>query len=155
MSVESHGPPGIVYRGYRDEDLDALAGLWLESWRSIGLVLDRDPTLAQLRARILRDVADRWRVTLAVEGERLVGFLALKVDEGLLDQLFIAPAAKGRGVGSALLDLARREIPQGLWLSADAANVRARAFYERRGLRLDRYEADPVTGRPDAVYVWP
>lgn len=63
------------------------------------------------------------------------------VGEGRLHRLYVRPSAWGGGVGLALHDEAlaalrdaRSEVAS-LWVLAD--NLRARAFYERRGWRLN------------------
>jgi ribosomal-protein-alanine N-acetyltransferase len=93
-------------------------------------------------------------------GEALVGyFVAMPgVDELHLLNLTVAPAAQGRGHGSALLAevlqhaCARRLAT--VWLEVRASNERARALYARRGfeevgLRRAYYPAH--RGREDAV----
>lgn len=118
------------------QDQGALVDLWYASWCSIGL---HEPvvTRADLVKRLPGDLATRWTVTVAEADERLLGFLALCVEEQRLDQLFVSPAAQGRGVGSALFEVAVREMPNGFWLSTQPGNHRARAFYERRGMSVD------------------
>lgn len=93
-------------------------------------------------------------------GAGLVGyFVAMEgVEELHLLNVTVAPAAQGRGHGSALLEevLAQaraRRLPT-VWLEVRASNVRARALYARLGfdevgLRRGYYPA--VRGREDAV----
>ncbi|MDO8295703.1 MAG: GNAT family N-acetyltransferase [Caulobacter sp.] len=133
-------------RPYEPGDEAALAELWFESWSSIGL---EQPvvTKAVLIARVPRDLAERWEITVAESNGRLVGFLALAPSEQRLDQLFIAPDAQGLGIGGALFDVARRRLPNGFWLATQPDNQRARAFYERLGMKIDRLEPGPAGGR--------
>ncbi|MDO9223403.1 MAG: GNAT family N-acetyltransferase [Caulobacter sp.] len=133
-------------RPYAPGDEAALAELWFESWSSIGLerpVVTRDALIE----RAPRDLAGRWEVTVAEADGRLLGFLALAPSEHRLDQLFIAPDAQGLGIGEALFEVARRRLPAGFWLATHADNGRARAFYERRGMQVERVEADPAGDR--------
>ena len=88
------------------------------------------------------------------DGE-LVGFLALKLEEGRLDQLFVAPEQKRSGIGGRLFALAEEMMPRGFVLRTAAANTEARRFYEKRGMRLDRLELHPVHGHEVAIYVTP
>lgn len=82
---------------------------------------------------------------LAYEDGAAVGVVS--VSAGVLQTLYVLPGAWGRGIGSALHDLALDRLRQAgveearLWTLAQ--NRRARAFYERRGWRL--------TGRTRAV----
>lgn len=138
-------------RPYQPGDQGALVDLWYASWRSIGLETPA-VTRADLAARIPEDLARRWTVTLAEVDGRLAGFLALCLAEQRLDQLFVAPEAQGRGVGSALFDVAVARMPGGFWLSAHPRNHRARAFYERRGMTEDPTHGE--TGETRVVYVF-
>jgi len=93
----------------------------------------------------LRDEPSRGQVVVLAEGERLLGY-ALLVSYWSnelggatceIDELFVAPEARGRGHASALLDaLARGSELWGrptvaLCLQVTADNARARALYER------------------------
>jgi len=86
------------------------------------------------------------------EGE-LVGVAA--VSEGWLDHLYVEPSWQGRGVGSALLSMAKEGNAElELWTFQD--NRQARRFYETRGFRLveltDGSSNEEQT--PDARYRW-
>lgn len=139
-------------RPCESEDQAAVAQLWFEGWMSIGL---ESPvvTRAELAARVPLELVERWDVTVAEEGGRLLGFLALALPENRLDQLFIAPSAQGSGVGWQLFGVARQRMPDGFWLTTQPGNARARAFYERSGMVIDPSNAAANGDR--VVYVFP
>jgi GNAT superfamily N-acetyltransferase len=85
---------------------------------------------------------------------KLVGILVL--DGPWLDQLYVDPTMTGRGVGAVLLNLAKRERPEGLRLWTFASNPRARRFYERHGFGATRRTdgRHNEEGAPDILYVW-
>ena len=145
----------IAIRRYRDQDRAATAQLWLASWQSTGLPVARLATEAGNNDRIARELAAGWTAYLAWDGDRLVGFLALKPDTGCLDQLFVLPEAQGSGIGRALLDFAKERLPNGLWLRTAADNLRACRFYERNGLRASETQTHPTLGHPTVIYRWP
>ena len=72
---------------------------------------------------------------------RPVGFIKLGLDDGIgsIDDLAVLPAARGQGVGSQLMDWARREFAQRdvreVELTVSEGNDMALAFYERHGFR--------------------
>ena len=142
----------MLLRPYEPSDEAALASLWYESWRSIGLTKPV-VTKAELLARVPREISGRWTVTVAEVDGRIVGFLALALAEQRIDQLFVAPGHQGHGVGAALFGIAVDRMPRGFWLSTQPDNHAARAFYERRGMSLDRIEQGP--GGERAFYVLP
>lgn len=88
---------------------------------------------------------------LELEGE-VAGYAIL--EEGELHDLYVAPEAQGKGVGSALFHRAQEERPAGFHLWVFQRNERARRFYEARGCRLVR-ETDGAGNEertPDALY---
>src|SRR3954464_1878169 len=60
-------------------------------------------------------------------------------DARWVDQLYVAPAMTGRGIGAQLLSVAKRERPGELRLWTFASNTAAPRFYERHGfVEMDR-----------------
>lgn len=122
-------------RNARAEDLDQLAKLWHDGWQEahapiLPPALARYRTLPGFRSR-LESAIENVRV-LGRPGETL-GFSLIKDDE--LNQLYVAPAARGAGVAVALLAdaeqrLAARGVATG-WLACAIGNQRAAKFYEK------------------------
>ena len=143
-------------RAYGDQDLVAVARLWLESWQSTGLPVAQLATDAANKERISRELTGGWSVFLACnENEDLLGFLALKPDSACLDQLFVAPAVQRQGIGRALLDFAKQQMTNGIWLRTAVDNVGACRFYERNGFRACEIGVHPTLGHRTVVYRWP
>ena len=118
-------------------DLDPLARLWHDGWREAHLAhvppeLTAKRTLASFRAR-LDGFGDGLRV--AGPAGAPLGFCAIRDDE--LDQLFVAPAARGSGLAARLLaDGEARLAANGITrahLLCVIENTRAAAFYARQG----------------------
>jgi chorismate mutase len=74
-----------------------------------------------------------------------------------LDDLYVAPAYAGQGLGSALLDLVKARRPEGFCLWVFEMNVPARAFYARHGLvELERTDGSANEEQaPDVRMAWP
>ncbi|GHJ58201.1 hypothetical protein NOK12_07200 [Nocardioides sp. OK12] len=94
-----------------------------------------------------------WVADLA--GHGVVGYARLT--PGWLDDLYVAPVAARRGVGSALLDLVKSRLPEGFCLWVFASNAPARAFYARHGLvELEATDGSAnEEGAPDVRMAWP
>lgn len=89
----------------------------------------------------------------AFDGEALTGVIAFRDD--WIEQLYVLPGAQGRGIGGALLAIARRDANQ-LQLWTFQRKARARRFHEARGFVL----VEATDGRrnegkePDVRYLW-
>jgi len=91
----------VLYRPYRDADVDQVARVWLDSWRSTGISASNHVSEASNRERIIREIASGWRVTVAAHANSIVAFLAIKPTEKVLDQLFVTPSFQVIGIGLA------------------------------------------------------
>jgi GNAT superfamily N-acetyltransferase len=136
-------------------DLDTLAIIWFESASLPGVGPEHIPSVPELRERMDREIEAGWHVTVAEDESGIVGFLAIRRDKALLDQLFLRPDAIGKGIGRELFDEATRLMPQGFALHTAATNGHARRFYEMSDMSIDREELHPRFGHPIVWYTWP
>jgi ribosomal protein S18 acetylase RimI-like enzyme len=106
------------------------------------------------RPRLGGWIVERHEVWVAEEDARVVGFVGLGT--GWLDHIYVEPEAQGRGLGTALLDHAKRERPEGLQLWVFQKNEGARRLYERHGFRVVELTdgAGNMEREPDARYEW-
>ena len=90
---------------------------------------------------------------LVARGPAPLGFLARQGGE--ISALYLAPSARGRGIGKALLDRVKAQEPE-IILWTFQANLRARRFY----LREDLVENEQTDGSgndehlPDVRLIW-
>ena len=147
----------VALRRATDADARAAADLWTRARKAAIAsipppVHDEDDVRSWFASHVLRET-ELWVAEDAAG--TLVGILVL--EQQWVDQLYVEPTLTGRGVGSELLALAKRERPQGLRLWTFASNTRAHRFYERHGF----VAAARTDGRgneekaPDILYVWP
>jgi ribosomal protein S18 acetylase RimI-like enzyme len=135
-------------------DYDALARIWLESWYSTGLRTLYDPGFGSLRGRIRDEVAKGWNLYAVQGADEITAMLALHPRDFYLDQLWVAPAHQGRGIGRALLAHARAQLPDEIWLRCVVENASAWAWYEREGFRFEGEETVPPSGLRMKRYRW-
>lgn len=145
---------GILLRPATPDDYDAIAAIWHLSASLPGVGPAQLPSLERLRARLDVEVAEGWQVTVAEAGKEVIGFLAVKPEAAILDQLFMHPEARGLGLGLLLLDAAKTQMPDGFTLFTRPGNLPARRFYEKHGLVHLRDELHPVFGDPIVWYGW-
>jgi len=101
----------------------------------------------------IRDVLPQHEEVWVAEAEgRVVGFFALSED--FLYHLYVCPELHGRGAGSMLFERARELRPDGFRLWVFQRNTQARAFYERRGMRVVELTdgSRNEEREPDALY---
>ncbi|MGN6144186.1 MAG: GNAT family N-acetyltransferase [Mesorhizobium sp.] len=152
MSTDPH--EAVEYREAVEKDFGAVAHVWREGARSaLGPAME-PPSVDELRARIDGELASGWVLPVAVRSGSVVGFLALKPRLHVLDQLFVLPSAQGQGIGTALLDRAKREMPGGFRLRTAAINEKARRFYVRSGLSFLGEGIHPKNGTAVCHYGW-
>jgi GNAT superfamily N-acetyltransferase len=114
----------------------ALAELWYGSWAEAMPAYAHMASVDYLHERLGSEVGLKWRIFLAREDDSLLGFVALDMDEASLKQLFVATQHQGRGIGGALLRLAKATLPHGMTL--EALDIpKTREFYERNGFRRE------------------
>jgi putative acetyltransferase len=137
-----------------------LADLWVASWREAMPFID----FAARRAWLCRHVpaleAEGALTLCALDApghlasKHLLGFLVLDPAAGYIDQLAVAPCAKGKGVARRLLAEARQLSPKGLRLDVNIDNPRAVRFYEREDFVTVGEGLTPQSGLRTLKMVW-
>lgn len=146
----------IAVRRAGPEDLDATSGLFLGYLRFYGKSTLEDNARAFIADRLERGDSV---IFLAEDGGDALGFTQLYpsfaslslAPSWILNDLFVDPQARGRGVGEALMDAARRlAIDNGaaeLMLQTARDNATAQRLYEKLGWQRDDeflvYTLDP------------
>ena len=138
--------------------VDELRSLWLALHRHERTVAPTLPFVPDnLSWRRRRSLYIRWLeleqgfLALARNGAGVVGYAFVRLDEGFDDtfplgeryaelySLSVAPAWRGRGIGTLLLDFVDSELAsrgiRDLSISVMVGNSGAQRFYERRGLQ--------------------
>jgi GNAT superfamily N-acetyltransferase len=137
-----------------DADAGAVADVWLRSFAAALPKVHRAHTDEEVRGWVRGHVVPELDTWVAEAGGEVVGFLALA--PGWIEQLYLAPEWRGRGIGDRLVALAKERQPDGLELWTFQANEPARRFYERHGFAA--VESTDGQGNeerePDVRYVW-
>jgi GNAT superfamily N-acetyltransferase len=152
-----HRAVPITFRRGTKADARAAAELWLRARKAaVGAIPEPVHDDDDVRTWFASHVVCNTELWVAEDREgTLLGILVL--DGRWLDQLYVEPTITGRGIGAGLVEIAKREHPEGLQLWTFASNAGAQRFYERHGF----VEARRTDGRdneeraPDILYVWP
>ncbi|HEY9330224.1 MAG TPA: GNAT family N-acetyltransferase [Streptomyces sp.] len=160
MSSDSHPRAGaVLLREARVEDADALTRLFLDSRAAALPYLPRvhsdEATLGWMTYIVLPGT-DVWVAELRKDGGAAepVGFVSVDGDE--IEQLYLRPDMRRRGIGTRLLAKARERSPQGLGLYTFQRNTEARSFYERHGFTAVGFDdgSRNEENEPDVRYRW-
>ena len=135
-------------------DAAAVADVWLRSFGGALPTVRRAHTDDEVRGWIRDVLLPGHDVWVADAAGAVVGMLALS--EGWLDQLYLVPEWRGRGIGDRLVELAKQRQPAGLQLWTFQVNEPAQRFYERHGfVAVERTDGATNEERePDVRYVW-
>jgi GNAT superfamily N-acetyltransferase len=152
------GPARVAVRRAADGDVEALTDLRLAEWRYtslVGTAVPRSGARALLRAEVARSLRFSGLVWLAEDDGVPAGLAACALASpapgdslhgrlfpgrwGYVDTLSVAPAARGGGVGRALMAVAHRELlrheVRGTFLFYHPANPLSPVFWHRQGYR--------------------
>ena len=143
-----------MVRRFEPADLDATVRLWHRTWAATFPTLAHPWPFDVWRERFVSDLLATTSVWVVEIEDQIVGFMALAVERGHLAQMFVDPDWQGRGIGTALMTLAKGTSPGGLTLHTLVRNLPARAFYERHGFVAGREGVNDVNGQPNVEYRW-
>jgi ribosomal protein S18 acetylase RimI-like enzyme len=146
--------PAPTIRPARSDEYDEVARVWMESWVSTGLAEASNFLLANLRARMLREIEKGWSLYVADDDGRIAAMLALHLPDRYLDQLFVAPDYQGLGLGQRLLGFTREHLPDEISLRCVRENEKAWRWYEREGFVFEKQAVEPMTGFTMKYYRW-
>jgi len=141
-------------------DVDAVVDLWVDlaaGQQSHGSHLLAEANRSAIREAVVRRVVTD-DVLLARADRDVVGFAMLTVEtgryeqdvtRGLVENIYVRPAYRGRGIGSSLLDAAEAALTEAgvdvVALDVLADNDEARQFYRANGYEPHRVELEKRT----------
>lgn len=122
----------------------ALVDVWERSVRATHTFLSEQELLA-IREFVPQALSGVERLVVALDEGVPLGFMG--AEAGRLEMLFLAPEARGRGLGRQLLEeaIARYSVEE---LTVNAQNPDAVGFYEHLGFRTYKRTELDEEGRP-------
>jgi putative acetyltransferase len=142
-------------RDFAEADLPALIDLWAAAWTASGIPIDFDARRAWIGDRLHALRAGGAEIVVGLDAsEKPAGFVTIDPRSGALDQLCVAPAERGSGLATALVDEGKRRSPGMIELEVNEANPRARRFYAREGFAAVGKGVSPHAGLPTLKMRW-
>lgn len=130
-----------------------LVKMWRDSFeRAVG-VANLHPFDEQLQFLEER-LATEYRVVVVLERStsKVVGFMASTPDT--ISQLYMHVDHQNQGIGSVLMNLAKRQSGGRLRLFTFRKNENVQRFYKRHGFRIVRFGFENELGLEDIEYEW-
>jgi ribosomal protein S18 acetylase RimI-like enzyme len=140
---------GVEIRDARPEEVDELLPL-MRAYCDFYEASPPDQGLLEMARTLIAD-PEQGAMFIARDGEEVVGFATLDwkwsslkaAKIGYLEDIFVTPTARGRGIADALIDACaercrERGAPAMQWQTAPD-NHRAQAVYDRTGAVADTY----------------
>ncbi len=143
-----------IIRAAHADEYDEIGRVWMESWVSTRLAEASNFLLANMRARIRREIEDGWSLFVADDNGSIAAMLALHLPKLYLDQLFVAPSYQGRSLGRQLLTFTRTQMPDEMYLRCVRENEKAWRWYEREGFVFEKEKIEPSNGFVMKYYRW-
>ena len=137
MRAEAFTLSGPQYElvAYRPEYALEVVKLWRRSFqRAMGL--EEQNRLGEVQGQMdFLSTIDPASIHVAMDpvSSTVLGFMALS--EGALDHLYVDVDCQGAGLGTSLLNVAKRRSPGGIELLTFQRNHRAQDFYQSRGFQ--------------------
>jgi len=128
-------------------DFEPILALWVATWAETFPDIDFASRAGWLRDHL--ETMSRGGIVLLAEDDshQALGMATVDPRRNLLEQIAVAPQAKGTGIASLLLAEARRQCPGPLELDVNQDNARALRFYEREGFVKIAAGSNPKSGR--------
>ena len=141
----------LILGAFDPQRVDELVAMWRANFeRGVGIV-DPHP-LGEQRDYLVREVLPHNDVRLALLQNELVGFVAASAES--IAQLHVRIGFQRRGIGTHMVDWAKRQSAGSLWLYTFARNHGARAFYEQQGFAAIAHGFEPTWQLADVKYRW-
>jgi ribosomal protein S18 acetylase RimI-like enzyme len=126
----------VRFRTARSSDAGNVAEVYLASRKTFLSYAPLAHSDDDVRAWIRNELIPTGGVTVAVQGDAIVGMMATSIDacgRSWIDHLYLEPSCVAKGIGSKLLRRALTTLPRPIRLFTFENNAGARRFYERHG----------------------
>lgn len=141
-----------------DADADAIARVYLRSRKELVACAPLVHSDQCVRDWVRQKLIPGGDVTVATVDGVVVGFLNVSRENecSWIDQLYLLPTYTRRGIGTALLHHARKELPPPIRLYSFQCNDAAQEFYEHHGFKAVAHSDGSANEEdcPDILYEW-
>lgn len=126
-----------------ENDYEVLAMIWERSVRATHDFLT-EKVIDEIKAALIPDYFPNVELYAIADNSILVGFVGLNSDS--IEMLFIDNVHRGKGYGTALIDLAKKK--GATKVDVNEQNPSALSFYEAKGFRIVSRDETDEAGHP-------
>lgn len=146
----------VTIEAAESDEAETITSLWVrlaDGQRAYGSHILPEANRTQIRESVARHIVGNTLLVARRDG--IVGFVMFTVedgtyeqdlDRGIVENIYVDPAARNEGVGTALLRAAERRLAERgadtVALEVMAGNDAARRFYDRQGYEPNRLELE-------------
>ena len=146
-------PQEIVIVDYSPQYRRELVAMWRESFEQAVMVIDPhslDEQLRYLEEKVIPE--NHVRVVLERDTSAVIAFMASTEDR--ISQLYVHTKHQNKGIGSALVKIAKQNSRGRLRLATFKANENAQRFYEQHEFRIVSRGFEKEWQLEDIEYEW-
>ncbi|GEP19481.1 GNAT family N-acetyltransferase [Pediococcus argentinicus] len=134
-----------------NNQLDQIMNLWLTGNIEAHGAYVSDEYWKNNMAMVRHEIEHNADVYVVEKDNQIQGFCG--VQEGYIAGIFVSHDAQGQGIGTQLIEAAKRDNNQ-LVLSVYAKNKKAIKLYENQGFKITKSEIDDETNVEDCEMIW-
>ena len=140
-----------MIRKFETQDLDAVMQIWLQANLDAHAFIPA--SFWEANFEMVRDLLSQAELYVHENEDtrQIDGFIGLT--ENHIEGIFVAKAARSKGIGKALLEYAKSRRPR-LDLSVYQKNERALAFYQREQFTVQSEGIDEDTNEAELQMLW-
>lgn len=136
---------------YTPRHMPTLIPMWRKSFEEALGITDPHPIKDQIDY-FIHEILPNYTVKVVEKDRSAVGFIA--ANKECLSQLYLEKSIQRKSVGKRLLDWAKENSNERLWLYAFDRNEGAKAFYESQGFIIESRGFEEHWQLADIKYVW-
>lgn len=140
---------GFMIRKFKEEDIEDIMKLWLETNISAHDFIDSDYWKNNYDAA--KEMMPNASIYVYEENDLIQGFVGLM--DGYIAGIFVSKQLQSKGLGKELLDYAKSNNSK-LFLNVYKKNKRAVDFYLREGFLVSSEKEDENTGEIELSMYW-
>jgi len=128
--------------------------MWRRTWQITRPDIDFNDRVPWFRDHLRHTWVPEGHVFIAEQQGAVVGFAVLRPSKNCLEQIAVAPEARGTGVAELLMSVVKDASPEMLELTVNCDNFRAIRFYEKHGFAIISGGENVFSGLPIFLMKW-